>query len=649
MTDGPEMTDDGWTMIDGPSPATIDGPADLPHAQPIQESAVCSSNELVGFNALRPLGMVRGVTVRSRNIGVSIGAGLQSLVGGEIGSMTTLCESARAEACTRMLTQAAELGANGVVAIRYDTNAIAPGITEVIAYGMAVSDRQNSVRDREASEPDGVRSACVCTSNELPFYRVQRSLGVVCGLTVRSRNIFASIGAGLNSLVGGEISAYTRMCEEARQEAYARMVAAAVERGADGILAMRYDTNEISDGITEVLAFGTAVSSSLETATVSALTAEHGSVSSTVSAPTAEPEQRDSFCLFACAGRGTQRLVDPALPTNMVTTSNILPGFAARRSLGVVQGLTVRSSSIVGSIGAGLKSIVGGEIRTWTNLCEESRARAFNLMLESAAQKGAKAVVAVRYDSNQMNEGIVEVIAYGTAVSDDAVDATAVDNGAEFPVSTDLSIPGQNVQKSLGTVRGISVHSTNFIWQLGAGLKTIVGGEIGNYTAMCESAREEAYQRLVQNARDAGATGIIAMRYDSNEFAKGVIEVVAYGSAVSTCDVQSTSESFEQGITTTANSILGFSPQRSLGVVRGITVRSCNIGRNIGAGLWATFVSGEISTWTEVCEAAREEAHQRMLDHARGLGGQAVVALRYEANNIAGGITEVFAYGTAIA
>jgi uncharacterized protein YbjQ (UPF0145 family) len=99
----------------------------------------------------------------------------------------------------------------------------------------------------------------VTTTNDLPGQRVVRHIGVVRGITVRSRNIVATIGGGLQSLLGGNISAFTSLAEQARQEAYDLMIRHAVEQGANAILGMRYDANEITDGITEVLAYGAAV------------------------------------------------------------------------------------------------------------------------------------------------------------------------------------------------------------------------------------------------------------------------------------------------------------------------------------------------------------------------------------------------------
>jgi len=101
---------------------------------------------------------------------------------------------------------------------------------------------------------------------------------------------------------------------------------------------------------------------------------------------------------------------------NMVTTQFELDGFRVVRTLGVVRGITVRSRSIFGTIGAGLQTIVGGNITLLTNLCERTRAEAFDLMLQHAADIGGNAVVGARYDATEVMQAVTEVLAYGTAV-----------------------------------------------------------------------------------------------------------------------------------------------------------------------------------------------------------------------------------------
>jgi uncharacterized protein YbjQ (UPF0145 family) len=102
-------------------------------------------------------------------------------------------------------------------------------------------------------------SMLVTTTNDFPGHRVVRTLGLVRGITVRSRSVLGNIGAGIQSLFGGNITIYTELAERAREEAYELMVRHAVAAGANAVIGMRYDANEITDGITEVLAYGTAV------------------------------------------------------------------------------------------------------------------------------------------------------------------------------------------------------------------------------------------------------------------------------------------------------------------------------------------------------------------------------------------------------
>jgi uncharacterized protein YbjQ (UPF0145 family) len=100
----------------------------------------------------------------------------------------------------------------------------------------------------------------------------------------------------------------------------------------------------------------------------------------------------------------------------MTTTAFELDGYTVTRSLGVVRGITVRSRSILGTIGAGLQTIVGGNITLLTELCEKTREDSYRLMLEHAAAMGANAVVGVRYDATEVMNGVTEVLCYGTAV-----------------------------------------------------------------------------------------------------------------------------------------------------------------------------------------------------------------------------------------
>lgn len=99
----------------------------------------------------------------------------------------------------------------------------------------------------------------ITTSNQLEGYRVVTHLGVVRGITVRSRSILGNIAGGFQTLFGGKISIYAELCEKTRAEAYQLMMQHAAEMGANAIINMRYDANEVMNGVTEVLAYGTAV------------------------------------------------------------------------------------------------------------------------------------------------------------------------------------------------------------------------------------------------------------------------------------------------------------------------------------------------------------------------------------------------------
>src|SRR5947199_5616993 len=103
-----------------------------------------------------------------------------------------------------------------------------------------------------------VERSNVTTAFDLHGYRIVRNLGIVRGITVRSRSIFGTIGGSLQTIVGGNITAFTNLCEKAREEAFELMSRHAAERGANAIVGMRYDANEVMDGVTEVLAYGTA-------------------------------------------------------------------------------------------------------------------------------------------------------------------------------------------------------------------------------------------------------------------------------------------------------------------------------------------------------------------------------------------------------
>jgi len=99
----------------------------------------------------------------------------------------------------------------------------------------------------------------VTTAFELPNYRLVQNLGVVRGIVVRSRNVFATLGATLQTIVGGNITVWSRLCEQTRSDAFDIMIQHATEIGANAVIGARYDTTELSTGVTEVLAYGTAV------------------------------------------------------------------------------------------------------------------------------------------------------------------------------------------------------------------------------------------------------------------------------------------------------------------------------------------------------------------------------------------------------
>ena len=99
----------------------------------------------------------------------------------------------------------------------------------------------------------------ITTANNLEGYRITKHLGLVRGITVRSRSLLGNIGGGFQAMFGGKISIYVELCEKTREEAYQLMVQHANERGANAIINMRYDANEVMAGINEVLAYGTAV------------------------------------------------------------------------------------------------------------------------------------------------------------------------------------------------------------------------------------------------------------------------------------------------------------------------------------------------------------------------------------------------------
>jgi len=105
----------------------------------------------------------------------------------------------------------------------------------------------------------------------------------------------------------------------------------------------------------------------------------------------------------------------------LVTTSNELEGYKVTKQLGVVRGIIVRSRGLGGNIAAGFQTLFGGNITIYTELCERARGDAYNLLIEHAQQVGANAIIAMRYDANEVINGVTEVLAYGTAVVVDKV------------------------------------------------------------------------------------------------------------------------------------------------------------------------------------------------------------------------------------
>ncbi|MHA4808013.1 YbjQ family protein [Flavitalea flava] len=105
-------------------------------------------------------------------------------------------------------------------------------------------------------------------------------------------------------------------------------------------------------------------------------------------------------------------MIDP----NLITTSTALEGYRITKNLGVVRGITVRSRSLLGNIAGGLQTLLGGQISIYVELCEKTREEAFQYMMQHASDRGANAVINMRYDANEVMNGVTEVLAYGTAV-----------------------------------------------------------------------------------------------------------------------------------------------------------------------------------------------------------------------------------------
>lgn len=104
------------------------------------------------------------------------------------------------------------------------------------------------------------------------------------------------------------------------------------------------------------------------------------------------------------------------MESSMTTTAFTLDGYRITKTFGIVRGIVVRSRSIFGTIGGSLQTLVGGNITLFTNLCEKTREDAFEMMLDHAGERGANAVIGVRYDATELLQGVTEVLCYGTAV-----------------------------------------------------------------------------------------------------------------------------------------------------------------------------------------------------------------------------------------
>ncbi|RMG53112.1 MAG: YbjQ family protein [Acidobacteria bacterium] len=135
------------------------------------------------------------------------------------------------------------------------------------------------------------------------------------------------------------------------------------------------------------------------------------------------------------------------VPHHMTTTAFALEGFRVIRTLGVVRGITVRSRSLFGTLGATLQTIVGGNITMFTKLCEKTRAEAFEIMLQHASELGANAVVGVRYDATEIMSGVSEVLCYGTAVIVQPLETFAQSETAKGAIDNPNSAPGDARQR----------------------------------------------------------------------------------------------------------------------------------------------------------------------------------------------------------
>lgn len=127
-------------------------------------------------------------------------------------------------------------------------------------------------------------------------------------------------------------------------------------------------------------------------------------------------QSRSNSSRYLLALPGYPRAYTLLMNTGMTTTAFTITGFEIVQNLGIVRGITVRSRSLLGTLGASLQTLVGGNITLLTELCESTRSEAFSLMIQHAAQVGANAVIGIRYDATEIMQGVTEVLCYGTAV-----------------------------------------------------------------------------------------------------------------------------------------------------------------------------------------------------------------------------------------
>jgi uncharacterized protein YbjQ (UPF0145 family) len=130
-------------------------------------------------------------------------------------------------------------------------------------------------------------------------------------------------------------------------------------------------------------------------------------------------------CYEGMTEEDRKKAARPSPIFQMTTTAFTIDGYRIVRSFGVVRGITVRSRSVFGTIGASLQTIVGGNITLFSELCEQTRAEAFEMMVNHAVERGANAVIGVRYDATEIMQGVTEVLCYGTAVVMEPEGATA--------------------------------------------------------------------------------------------------------------------------------------------------------------------------------------------------------------------------------